>query len=226
MCLCHASHVPLIVPKVVHHIGYPPCAILCLWFPSQGAVMCQVSYRKVPSCAKDAHRMVHPCAKLHTSRSHCVPILPIARCHRVPMFPICMSHNVLREVIAWISRVPSFPPPCAKVAKTRCHRVSSYPSQGAIACQVAHRKVPSRALCAYGSHRKVPSRALCAYGSHRNVSSCAKLLIERCHQVPMCPITCASCEQNCPSQGAIVCVLPSCHHVLSFPLQGAIMFQG
>ena len=163
--------------------------------------MCQVSHRKVPSCTMDVHCMVHPCAKLHMSRSNCVPIFPIARCHSVPMFPICMSHNVLREVIAWIKRVPSFSPPCAKVAKTRGHQVSSYPSQGAIACQVAHRKVPSCAMCTYASHHKV--------------SSCAKLPIERCHQVPMFPITCASCEQNFPSQGAIVCV--------SFPSQVAIM---
>ena len=145
-------------------ITWAPCeqncpsegAIVCIWFPSQGAVMCQGSYLKVPSCAKRAYvkealcakgaqHMLHLCAKLPTSSRHCVPILPIVRCHRVPMLPIRMCHHVPRDVIAWFTHVPGCLPQCAKVAKSRCHRVSSCPSNCAIVCQVAHRKVPLRA---------------------------------------------------------------------------------
>ena len=182
---------------------------MCLWFLSQGAVMCQVSYRKVPSCGKDAHRMVHPCAKLPKSRIHCMPILPIARCHCVPMFPIHLCHRVPREVIAWFTPVPSCPPPCAKVAKSRCHRVQSYPSQGAIGCQVAHNNVPLLAkLPIVVDHRKVSLRAKL----HCWVPLCAMLPITRCHRVPSCPSPCAKVAKSrchlvrsCPSQGAIVC---------------------
>ena len=158
--------------------------IMCVWFPSQGIAMCQVSHRKVTSCAKDARRMVHLCAKLPTSRSHCVPILPIARCHRVLMLPIRMCDHVPREVITWFPSVPIYQPLCAKVAKSRCHLVPSCPSRGAIVCQVDNHKVPLRTKLLNTSHY-VPS---CA---SQGATAC-KLPIARCHCMPMLPI--ATCH--------------------------------
>ena len=142
------------LPNLMWHRMYP---IVYVWFPSQGAIMCQVSHLKVPSCAKDAHRMVYRCAKLPKSSSHCMPILPIARCHCVPMLPIRLCHHVLREVIAWFTRVPSYRPLCAKVAKSRCQRVPSCPSQGSIGCKVAHHNVPLRAKLPIARCHCVPS---------------------------------------------------------------------
>ena len=161
-------------------------AAMYVWFPSQGAIMCQVSHCREPLCAKDANRMVHLCAKLPTSSSQCMPILPIVRCHRVPILPIRLCHNVPREVIASFTRAPSCPPLFAKLAKSSCHRVPSCPSQGASTCQVTHHKVPLR----------------------------AKLSIARCHCVLCCPskgaIACevpiaSHCMPTCLSQGSITC---------------------
>ena len=180
--------------------------------------------------------MVHLCAKLPTSRFHYVPILPLARCH------LCsyVSHlHVPRVVIAWFTREPRYPPPYAQVAKSWCHRVPSCPSQGAILCQVAHRKEPLRAklpttrchcvpsctsqgaIVCHVAHRKVTLRS---YVTHCKVPSCGMMPIARCQ-----------CMPSCPSQGAIACQVahhkPSraklpiarCHFVPSCKPQASVM---
>ena len=105
----------------------------------QGAIVCVWFHCKVPLYAKfpvaGCHRVPRMpivwCICVPTCPrqvANCMPILPIARCHRVPILPICLCHNVPRDVIAWFTRAPSCPPPFAKLAKSRCHRVPSYPS--------------------------------------------------------------------------------------------------
>ena len=160
---------------------------MCVWFTLEGAVMCQVSHCKVPSCAKDAHRLVHPCAKLSTSRSHCTPILPIARCHHMPMRPNRMCHHVPREFIAWFTSVQA-----ARL------RVPRWPCQGAIVCQVAHLKVALRA-------QFLIARCHCVASCPHKVPLRAKFPIARCNCLPTLPIARFHRVACCPSQGAIVC---------------------
>ena len=136
--------------------------------------------------------MVHPCAKLPTSRSHCVPIFPIEWCHRFPILRIRVCHHWPRGV----THVPSYPPSYAKVAKSRCHCVPSCPSQGAIAYQVAHRKVPLLTKLPIASHcvPSCPSQgAIVCHVAHHKVPSCGILPIARCYLV-----------QNLLCQGVIV----------------------
>ena len=114
----------------------------------------------------------------------------------------------------------------------------SCPSQGAVACQIAHPKVPLRA---YISHRKVPlcgilpntwchrvQNLLCqgamvwlccqlrgAIGGYRMVSPCAKFTISWCHCVATLPI--AWCHRRL-SHGSLTyqvshLMAPSCAHV-------------
>ena len=134
---------------------------------SHGAIACQVAYHSVPGCpsqgamcAKDAqcgtwvyqlsHRKVPSCARLPIAWCHCVPTLPIATYHCVPSFPSqgAISFQVSRGK-----------PLCAK-----------FPIPGAIACQVAHRKVPSCAMLPI-------ARCHCIL----------TLPIARCHRVARCP---------------------------------------
>ena len=127
------------------------CVLCC---PSQGAILCHVSHRKVPLHAYIAHHKVpsfgmFPIGAIMWHAAHCnVPscgMLPIARCHLVACcpskgaivgkiyyvkVPSCgyVTHCVVPwEVFTWLPRVPSFLSEGAIVCLcSRC--------QGAIVC--------------------------------------------------------------------------------------------
>ena len=164
-----------------HHVPCCPSqgGIVCLRFLSQGAIVWHDAHRKVQSCAEfimsSCHRVATlPIMRCHGRLPHGSPVCQVSRlmepsCSYVPHVKVSScayvphvkvpSHvsnlliaNVLILVIAWFNREPSYPPPYAKVAKSWCHRVPSCPSQGAILCQVAHRKVLLRAKLPITSH--------------------------------------------------------------------------
>ena len=124
--------------------------------------------------------------------------LPITWCHRVPMFPIactpCGKNRPSQGAIVCLYCLSAFATMCqgrlshgSPVSQVGRLCVPSWPSHGAIACQVAHRKE----------------------------LSCAKLPIKRCHYVPSFTlqgsIACqvahhkVNCVPSCPLQGAIAC---------------------
>ena len=167
--------------------------------------MCQVSYCKVPSCAKGAQHMLHLRAKLPMSSRHCVPILPIVRCHRVPILPIVRCHRVPMLPIRMCQGMLSHGSPMCQVARLSVPR---WPSQGAIMYQVAHRIVPSCAKLPIGRCHCVPSspsQAIACQVAHRKVPLHVKLPIVRCHHVPI-----TRCH-HVPSCGMLP--IARCHYV-------------
>ena len=169
--------------------------------------------------------MVPPCAKFPISWSHHVSTLACQGaivCLRSPcqgaIMCLCCPLRVPRVVPKVVHRMgcplcakEGWPmiPACAKLPITRSQYMPSCPSQGVVACQIAHPKVP---LHAYISHRK---GAIMRHIAQRMLPSCAKFIMSRCHGVAMLPI--AWCHRRL-SHGFPLCqvyhlMVPSCAYV-------------
>ena len=125
----------------------------------------------VPSCPLQGAIMCLNCPSQSAIVYLCCPSACVTMC------PGRLSHGsvVCQSVASVCQGGQVMEPSCAKLPIARCHCVPSWPSQGTIACQVAHRK-----------------------------PLCAKLCIARCHCVQSYTSQGAIACLSCPSQGAIL----------------------
>ena len=129
----------------------PPCAKVATAryhhpqrCPSHSASVCQVMHVKEPLCVYISHRKVPLCAYV----AH-------------PHVPPCAKGGY--RMVHPCAKLPAF---VCQVAMSRCHRVPSYPSQGAIVCKIAHRVACCQsqgAIMGKIYYVKVPSCGYVAY---------------------------------------------------------------
>ena len=83
--------------------------------PSQGAIVCHVSHRKVPLSAYVAHCKEPSCAKFIMSRCHRVATLPIVWClgRLSDGSPVCQVSHLKEPLCAYVPHVKV--PSCAYV---------------------------------------------------------------------------------------------------------------
>ena len=190
MCLCWLliTNVPILCKgDIACQVPIASHCVLCC--PSQGAILCHESHRKVPVHAYIAHRKVPVHACIAHRKVPSFGMFPIARCHRVACCP-------LQCAIVWDvahRKVPS----CGMLPIARCHRVACCPSKGVIVGKIYYVKVP---LCGYVTHCVVPWEVL--------------TWLPGVPSFPSEGVVVCLCS---PCQGAIVCLYSPCQDAIVCP---------